>query len=365
MVFFYLPVYLRTINISNVEIGVLIGVFSFVTPVLAFFFGFLSDRLSSRRLIQLGTGLVTLSLCGFYFAGSFLFLFPIFIIAGAGTTVFLISLDSLYLKHFKGGKNGMKLAILMFSGHLGFSLGPLTGGLIIDLLGEKGVFLAGIVIMLLLLIITTKIGDVPLVKFTLAQYKEDIKKKEVLFLILIALIVGFHFGAERTSLALFMDRIALSAWEIATVFGIAGLWLGIFSLICGYAFGTRKRILALLPLGLAITGIFQALTPLADSYFTMIIVRVLHVSGDAFLILSSAVVISTVFLRDRMGGGLGLMMTIRAGGTFLGALISGYLNAIYGYHIPLIVSGILLIALSIFFIPHRKVFNWMENYMLE
>jgi MFS family permease len=359
LVFFYLPVYLRTINISNVEIGILIGVFSLVTPVLALFFGLLSDWRSSRSLVQIGAGLVILSLCGLYFVTSFPALLLIFIVAGAGTTLFFISLDSLYFKHLQGGREGIKLAILAFSGHLGFSLGPLTGGLVINFFGQRAVFLVGAAAVLLLLMVTTKIDDIPPIKFALVQYKEDLKKKEVLFLILIILAVGFHFGTERTSLALFMaTAINLTALEIATVFGITGLWLGVFSLICGHAFDTKKKVFVFLPLGLAITGIFQALTPLATSYLEVIIVRILHVSGDAFLILSSALIISIIFPRERMGGSFGLIMTIRAGGTFLGALISGYLNARYGYHAPLIVSGTLLIILSISFIPYRKSFNW-------
>lgn len=362
MVFFYLPVYLGTINISNVEIGILIAAFSFIAPALAFFFGFLSDRFSPRSLVQLGAGLITLSLCGLYFAISFHALLPLFIIAGAGTTLFLISLNSLYFKHLQGRKKGMKLAILMFSGHIGLGLGPLTGGLVIDLFEQRAIFLASAAIMLLLLVITTKIDDIPPVKFALTQYRKDLRKKEVLLLILIILAVGFHFGTERTSLALFMSRtVNLTAWEIATVFGIAGLWLGVFSLICGYVFDAKKKAFVFLPLGLAISGIFQVMTPLANSHLTMIVVRVLHISGDTFLILSSAMIISTVFPHERMGGSFGLMTTIRSGGAFLGALLSGYMNAKYGYHIPLIVGGTLLIILSIFFIPHRRAFNWIQN----
>lgn len=362
IVFFYLPVYLRTINISNIEIGILIAVFSFIAPILSFFFGFLSDRLSPRNMVQLGAGLIMLSLFGLYFAISFSALIPLFIIAGIGTTLFLISLNSLYFKHLQDGKNGMKLAILMFSGHIGLGLGPLTGGIVIDFFGQRAVFLVSAAIILLLLIVTTKIDDIPPVKFALTQYKKDLRKKEVLLLILIILAVGFHFGAEKTSLALFMDTaVNLTAWEIATVFGVAGLWLGVFSLICGYVFDTKKKVFILLPLGLAISGIFQTLTPLANSHLAMIVIRVLHISGDAFLILSSAMIISIIFPRERMGGSFGLITTIRSGGAFLGALLSGYLNAIHGYHVPLIVSGIILIILSIFLIPHRGAFNWIQN----
>ena len=303
-----------------------------------------------------------MSLCGLYFAISFFALLPFFVIAGIGTTLFLISLDSLYFKHLRSSKRGIKLAIVMFSGHIGFGLGPLTGGLVIGFLGQRAVFLIGAAAMLLLLMITTKIDDISPIKFALVQYREDMRKKEVLLLTLITLAVGFHFGAERTSLALFMNTaLNLTAWEIGVVFGAAGLWLGIFSLVCGYVFDTRKKIFMLLPLGLAISGIFQTLTPLANSHLTMIGIRLLHVSGDAFLILSLAMIISIVFPRARIGGSFGLMMTIRAGGMFLGAFISGYLNAGYGYHIPLIVSGILLIVLSIFFIPHRRAFNWVQS----
>ena len=362
LTFFYLPVYLATINISDIEIGILIAIFSFAAPILAFFFGFLSDRLSPRSLVQLGAGLIIMSLCGLYFAISFFALLLFFVIAGIGTTLFSISLDSLYFKHLRSSKRGIKLAIVMFSGHIGFGLGPLTGGVVIGFLGQRVVFLIGAAAMLLLLMVTTKIDDISPIKFALVQYREDMRKKEVLLLILITLAVGFHFGAERTSLALFMNTaLNLTAWEIGVVFGAAGLWLGIFSLVCGYVFDTRKKIFMLLPLGLAISGIFQTLTPLANSHLTMIGIRLLHVSGDAFLILSLAMITSIIFPRGRMGGSFGLMMTIRAGGVFLGAFISGYLNAGYGYHIPLIVSGILLIVLSIFFIPHRRAFNWVQS----
>ncbi|MCD5390928.1 MFS transporter [candidate division NPL-UPA2 bacterium] len=361
MVFFYLPPYLKDLGISDTRIGILISIFSLATLLLVAFFGLLSDRFSPKRLMQLGIFLLLGSLAGLYsvqeFAGVFFFLLT----AGFGSTLFMVSIFSLYYKHLGREGKGKRIGAFLLSAHFGFSLGPLSGGFIVEQFGGRGIFIFGSGLMFLLLILSTILKDSPPLRFSIRHYRGDLRRQEVFLLIFIVLIMGIHFGAERTSLYLFLDNdVGLTVKEISQIFCFVGLWLGIFSLICGYLFDRNRRVIILISLGLFLSGAGQGLLVFANSYLSALMLRLLHTTGDSFVILSQAVMISTIFPNRRMGGNFGFLETVGMGGTFLGAIVSGVLNEyIPGYASPFILTGLLTVIFSLYLFPQRRLFSRM------
>ncbi len=361
MIFFYLPRYLKDLGISDVRMGILISTFSLATLLLVAFFGLLSDKFSPKKLIQLGIILLLGSLAGLCsvreFAGIFLFLLT----AGCGSTLFLVSIFSLYYKHLALKGKGKRIGAFLLSAHFGFGLGPLAGGFIVEQFGGRGVFMFGMGFIFFLLLLSTILKDSPPIRFSIRQYGGDLRRQEVFLLILIVLVMGIHFGAERTNLYLFLDNdVGLTLKQISQIFCFIGLWLGIFTLICGYLFDRNRSIIILISLGLFLSGAGQGLLAFANSYLSALMVRLLHTTGDSFVILSQAVVISTIFPNKRMGGNFGFMETVRMGGTFLGAIVSGVLNEyIPGYGSPFILTGLLMVIFSLFLFPQRRLFSQM------
>jgi len=358
MVFYYLPLYLKNLGLPDERIGILIGVFSLTTLFLVAFFGLLSDKFSPRRLLQLGVVLFLVCLSGLYFLPAFINIFILLIIGGSGSTLYLVSLYSLYYKHLKLKRRGKSIGMFFLSAHFGFGLGPLLGGFISRYGSGAVIFAVGAGIMFLLFLITFALPDTAPLRFSLAKYKNDLKRKEVFLLVLIVFIMGIHFGAERVTNSLFMrEDIGLTIWQIGQIFFFLGIWLGIFSLISGHLFDRNKGTIVLLSLGLFLSGGFQILTSLADSYLSMLLIRLAHTVGDAFIILSLGLLVSFLFPHKRMGGNFGFLVTVRTGGMFLGALISGILNGNFGYKPSFIFSGLLVVFLSLYLFPRRRIFD--------
>jgi len=358
MVAYYLPLYFKELGLPDAKIGFLIGTFSVTTLFLVAFFGLLSDKLSPRRLVQLGVSLLFIYLTGLYFFRTFTGLFIILIIGGSGSTLYLVSLYSLYYKHLSSKRRGRNMGIFLLSAHFGFGFGPLLGGFISRSQGGGFIFATGAVFMFLLFLLTFTLLDTTPLRFSLAKYKKDTKRKEVFLLVLIVFIMGIHFGTERVSFSLFMkEDVGLTTWQIGQIFFFLGIWLGIFSLISGHLFDVNRKAIVFLSLGLFLSGSFQVLTARADSYLSILVIRLAHTIGDAFIILTLGLLVSSLFPHKRMGGNIGFVETVRMGGAFLGALISGFLNGNFGYQPSFIFSGILVVLLSFYLLPHRRTFD--------
>ena len=358
MVFYYLPLYLNDLGLPDGRAGLLIGTFSLTTLFLVAFFGVLSDRFSPRKLLQLGISLFFVCLFGLYFSRNFSVIFILLVIGGSGSTLYLVSIYSLYYKHLGPGLKGKKIGIFLLSSFLGFGLGPLLGGFISRYGYGESIFAVGSGLMFFLFLLTFTLPDSPALSFTIAKYKNDLKRKEVFLLVLIVFIMGIHFGTERVGFSLLMEKdVGLTRWQMGQIFFFLGLWLGVFSLISGHLFDMNKGTVVFLSLGLFISGTFQVITILAGSYLSLLVIRLAHIVGDAFIILTMGLLISSLFPGKRMGGNFGFIETVRMGGAFLGALVSGILNGNFGYKPSFVFSGLLVILLSLYLFPLRRAFD--------
>jgi len=100
------------------------------------------------------------------------------------------------------------------------------------------------------------------------------------------------------------------------------------------------RLGAILYLGLLISGVFNVSLLFVGAFGTVLMVRLLHVLGDSLFLVSRMVIVSNLFLPERIGGNLGVLDTTIFVGTFVGAIVSG---AIPGYLYPFVFAGSLAI----------------------
>ncbi len=358
LIFVYLPLYLKDIGFLPDRIGLLIGVYSFVTIPMMVPLGLISDKFSPRRLVQSGILLTTLWITGLTLSKNFFGFLLSMLIGGVGITIFTVSIQSLYYKHIYGSSRGKKVGIFLMSGFLGFSLGPVTGGLILRYYDMHTLFITGILLTLILFILSAILKDSSPIKSEFLEYKKDINKPEVMLFLLLIMVLGTHFGVEQTNLPpLMRERIGLSTSQIGGVYGIVGIWLGILMLIIGHIFDIKRNLFMLFFWGLVISGIFQAVTPLAWSFGSVLTWRLFHTIGDALVIMLNGIVMSTIFPNKRLGGNTGFILAMRSVGVTFGALVCGLLNRAFGYNIPFFLSGCSLVILSIFLLSKRRVFR--------
>jgi hypothetical protein len=183
------------------------------------------------------------------------------------------------------------------------------------------------------------------VRTPLFEYGRDFLVAPVLFFATWLFLFTLHWGAEATSLALFLKHnLGL------TPLGVGGYMAGEFSVVSltAYIYGRfwagRLKPLIFLTLALLFSGVGHICMtyPVLPWSFAW---RAVHGFGDGLILMETYTTISRLFHVDRIGGSASLISLTTTMGVFTGSLIFGPLGAAYGYQVPLIISGAISLAL--------------------
>jgi MFS family permease len=164
-VYFHFPV--------PVMVGILISIYGFVVAFFQPVMGALTDHLGRRKiLIQLGLGLIALGTFSFIFATKYMDLLILRTLQGIAVAITIPAAMSLMAaitkKETRGGAMGVYSTFRM----VGFVIGPLAGGFLLDQFGFDAAFYAGSgFILIAMLFVQIWVDDVRVV------FKDNIKPK--------------------------------------------------------------------------------------------------------------------------------------------------------------------------------------------
>jgi MFS family permease len=344
-IYFFLPLHLNgDLNFTGGQIGLLYAVLNVNALLVAFPVGLTGDRYPARWLTRLGLAGTALSLWGLAEGRRFWPYLLTFWAFGLSLQVFRQSLDILLFKDLSTGASqrfGLFNAMRMG----GMMAGVLAGGAMIYTMDfPKTLKLFGAA-MLILLLPTVRLALTRGVRSSLFEYGKDFLTRPVLFFATWLFLFTLHWGAEATSLALFLQH------NLGLDYPGVGLYMagefGVVSLTA-YAYGRfwtgRLKPLTFLSLALLLSGsghILMTYPSLAWSFAW----RAMHGLGDGLILMETYTTISRLFHVDRIGGNAGLVSLSTTLGVFAGSLIFGPLGAQYGYAWPLIISGTISLAL--------------------
>ena len=346
----YIPLYLESLGFTHFQISFLISLFSLFPLLLVIPFGMFSDRISPKGLIVLGIFLISLFSLLVSFFDSFRAFLLLFLVGGVGTSIFLVSCSSLYYKLLGGGNRGRKLGFFSSVGMLGYGTGPLLGSLLLGILDLQNLFTFIFFMALPFLGLSFFLMDVRPEPFRLRMYRKDLSRFEVLILVGITFLIAIHFGAERTSLSLFLKfNAGVAEDRIGIIFFCVGITLALVIFVLGFLSDIHGNLKTFLFLGLIISGTFNIAMLLVQGFFAALTVRLLHVVGDSAYLIAQRIAISNLFTSNRIGGNIGVLNTTTTLGSFVGAIMSGMVP---GYVYPFVISGVLSLfgAFALFFL---------------
>jgi MFS family permease len=348
MVLAYLPLLLKSYQFSDSQIGFAIGLKSLSSILLVLPFGVFSDYFSPKRILTAGAVCFAVYLFLLRAIHDFTGICFALVLGGVGAATIRVVLMSLYLKLQRAKGRGKRVAFLQAGGYLGFALGPLSGGFIYEAGGGQTLIEAAVVLAMAVVVLTLFVKDVPPVVFSFREYKADLKKPDVLLLMAVIFVLGTHFGAEQTSISLLMKEvILLDTEEIGMVFFLLGIWMAVLVPFAGMHLDRRDSVFVLLLLGLVISSLFQIVTAFTQTFLALVVVRMIHTAGDTLAILESDVLTGRFFPAARLGGNSGLLFFVRTSAIFLFATFSGWLNQTWGYKIPFLVNGIVVMGFAL------------------
>jgi MFS family permease len=343
--YFLLPLYLQgNLHFTGGQIGLLYAVLNLNAILVAFPVGVTGDRYPARVLTRLGLAGTAVCLWGMSATGSFWPFLAVFWGFGLSLSLFRQSLDILLFKEEVGDaarRFGQFNAWRMG----GMMLGTLVGGLLVYLWKfpwTLKLFGVGLVLMLWP---TRRLPLTGGVRASVWEYRRDFLSRPVLFFAAWLFFFTLHWGAEATSLALFLrHNLGLQPLGVGTYmageFGV----ISVTAYLYGRFWAGKLKPLTFLTVALLTSGLGHILMtwPSLPWSFAM---RALHGFGDGLILMETYTTIARLFHVDRIGGNASLISLTCTLGVFVGSLIFGPLGAAFGYQIPLIISGLISLAL--------------------
>jgi len=350
----YFPLYAKSLDIPDVNIGLIFTLFNVISLIIMLLFGILTDYLGSRKIIVVGAIGILLWLAGIAFFDSFLFFLIAYFFGGIGSVLFLISLNTAFYSALDEQSNTTYITLFYICATLGFMVGPFTAGILTKYFEYPQVFKFDILIILLIFIFIYKSQLPQKVQFKISDYLQDIKNLKVILFILITAIFYSHYGVEQTSYTLLMkNNIKLTDVQIGNIFIILGFWIAAVTLIIGKILKTKYLVLAY-AFGLILCGVFQFLTGYSEQFYSFIICRLLHTFGDAVCTLMLGILVTFVFNKNRLGFSFGFFLMAQLAASIPFSYISGILSKKNDYSMPFYFNGIFIILLAFVILIFRK-----------
>lgn len=344
-IYFLLPLYLKgNLRFTGGQIGLLYAVLSLNAILVSFPVGVIGDRYPARILTRVGLATTAASLWGLALVGTFWPFLAVFWGFGLSIQLFRLSLDTLLFKEDHGDTprrlgqyNAMRMG--------GMLVGVLLGGAAYYWLSFTVTLKLFGLGLLLLIGPTVRLPLTQGVRTALFDYGRDFLAAPALFFVTWLFLFTLHWGAEATSLSLFLEHnLGLSPLGVgiymAGEFGVVALTAYIY----GRFWAGRLKPLTFLALALVFsgTGHICMTYPVLPWSFAW---RAVHGFGDGLILMETYTTITRLFHVDRIGGSASLISLTTTMGVFAGSLIFGPLGAAYGYQMPLIISGAISLAL--------------------
>jgi predicted MFS family arabinose efflux permease len=338
---FYMPIYLKELGYSGIQIGALMGLFSITGLLLIIPLGILNDRIKTKYLITGAIVCISISFFSLLYTRDFSTLFLTLLVLGAGISGFDISIGSLVMKTLAHEKRALTMSLFNFSRMTGNSLSLLLGALCLQYYSFSHVYAAAAISGVLLLIPCFLLPSTSTSVVSILDYKKDFLRKEVLSFTLVIFLIANHWGAESTAYSLFLKQdLGLSWIGVGVYMGIPIFALALSSLSVGKILQKTQSFRMLLFYGAMLSGVCHVLMTIPNLWISFPM-RILHEMGDAVILTVMFFGVSSMFSSEKVGGLSAVFNLINKVSAFIGALMYGPMGEYYGYNVPLSVSGAL------------------------
>jgi len=347
-IFFLIPLYFLRIGLSGWQIGLIISLYAFAPLFFSFPTGWINDRISIKRVIQGGFLVQGLAFLLVGLTNHFFLMAILFLMLGVANNALDVSTNSLYFKDETHQDLNKKYSRLTFWLALGPAFGILLGGILIYLSNFHTLFC---LYSLFILVILALIGDIGKEKFESVSIKEYrlglFNRKTILFSVMI-FVLGLHWGVEGTVYSPFLQRhFHLNNLQVALYISFSLFALAFSAFFIGLLKYNARLNKRLFLMAMSLSG-FGLILMVNRSVYLSFLFRVVHEVGDGFFGALNVLYISRLFEKRSIGGSSGALLAMMTLGQMVGALIFSPLGYREGLQYPFIISGLLLIANSVF-----------------
>ncbi len=197
------------------------------------YFGALSDRVGRKVVIVFGTSLAALIVVFYTLSNNVWYLATLHGIHGIGAAATIAPAIAMIADHADSCDRGRQMGWFDYSTFLGYIVGAVAGGFLIDITGSKVGFLVITGLLVLSAVLLQKLVHKEPAKMTSEHYAslESLKRvfriREIKLMFPIWLIIAILLGLAITYLPRIMLNAGMTGSTIGILFGAAGVALGL------------------------------------------------------------------------------------------------------------------------------------------
>jgi MFS family permease len=346
--FFLIPLHLLKIGLRGWQIGTVVSFYGAAPLIFSFPVGWINDRFSIRRIIQGALGGLCFLFLILAFTQNFYVLCFVFLFLGIANNGLDVSTNSLYYKDESHADLNKKYGTLAFWLALGTATGTFLGGSVVYFADFRILFYVYAVFLLVVFVFSGNVGRQKFSLVTLRHYRLDlINKKTILFSILI-FVLALHWGAEGTVYTPFLKSyLNLNDLQLSLYLSFSLFFLAFAGLVIAFLRFNARLNRQIFLFALFLSGLGNILMVNHDVYLSFFF-RVIHEIGDGLMGALIFLFISRLFQKESIGGSSGILLALMTLGHMVGAQLFASIGYKAGVQVPFILSGLLLIADSLY-----------------
>ena len=325
-----LPIYSKDLGSSLQFIGIIVGSYALGQILFRIPIGYLSDRLKSRKLFSVLSGIVS-------FLGS-LYLFisnsPNDILIGRTITGVAaagwVAISVYYSSFFPRNERFKSSTIILSSNMLSVFLGTFLSGYISDLISIKTCFLLSMVAAILSSILFLFSKEKPFdakSQFSTIQFINLLRNKLLICLCLIGIFIQFiTFSINFSYIPIYLNELSFSD-------SIVGNLVAFYTLASFIGTVSSPRLIKKFGLwkifiySAILIGLTTLITPLFENLFLLIFLRLIGGIGGGIIFSSCMSSIVRGFQENYQASAMGIFQAVYAIGMFLGPILSGVIGS--------------------------------------
>ena len=325
-----LPIYSKDLSSSLQFIGIIVGSYALGQILFRIPIGYLSDRLKSRKLFSVLSGIVS-------FLGS-LYLFisnsPNDVLIGRTITGVAaagwVAISVYYSSFFPRNERFKSSTIILSSNMLSVFLGTFLSGYISDLISIKTCFLLSMVAAILSSILFLFSKEKPFdakSQFSTIQFINLLRNKLLICLCLIGIFIQFiTFSINFSYFPIYLNKLSFSdsiVGNLVAFYTLASFIGTISSPRLIKRFGLWKIFIY----SAILIGLTTLITPLFENLFLLIFLRLIGGIGGGIIFSSCMSSIVRGFQENYQASAMGIFQAVYAIGMFLGPILSGVIGS--------------------------------------
>ena len=325
-----LPIYSKDLGSSLQFIGIIVGSYALGQILFRIPIGYLSDRLKSRKLFSVLSGIVS------FLGSSYLFISnsPNDVLIGRTITGVAaagwVAISVYYSSFFPRNERFKSSTIILSSNMLSVFLGTFLSGYISDLISIKTCFLLSMVAAILSSILFLFSKEKPFdakSQFSTIQFISLLRNKLLICLCLIGIFIQFiTFSINFSYFPIYLNELSFSdsiVGNLVAFYTLASFIGTISSPRLIKKFGLWKIFIY----SAILIGLTTLITPLFENLFLLIFLRLIGGIGGGIIFSSCMSSIVRGFQENYQASAMGIFQAVYAIGMFLGPILSGVIGS--------------------------------------